>query len=177
MLLEAVDCPNPSSLSESLLCSTLGFRCDVDCQVGPWSQWSACSRPCGGGSRRRTREITRVPQGNGKACRDLVEEAPCATTPCEAMVGQAVPDCVWGEWSEYGPCDATCGPGRRLSSRVVLAFPKDASGRVLQHLCPESERFEACQGPPCRRLRHASSHEHLYPKTKTLIRRQQVVFP
>lgn len=65
------------------------------------------------------------------------------------MVGQAVPDCVWGEWSEYGPCDATCGPGRRLSSRVVLAFPKDASGRVLQHLCPESERFEACQGPPC----------------------------
>ncbi|CDJ47042.1 thrombospondin type 1 domain-containing protein, putative [Eimeria brunetti] len=149
VLLEAPDCPNPSSLSESLLCSSLGFRCDVDCQVGPWSQWSACSKPCGGGSRRRAREITRVPQGNGKACGELAEEAPCAMTSCETIAGQAVPDCVWGEWSEYGPCDATCGPGRRRSTRVVLAFPKDASGRVMQHLCPESERFEACQGPPC----------------------------
>lgn len=149
VLLEAPDCPSPLSLIEKQKCSALGFRCDVDCQVGPWSQWSPCSKPCGSGTRRRTREVTRIPQGNGKACGDLAEEAACATTPCEALEGQAVPECLWGEWSAFGPCDATCGPGRRRSSRVVLAFPRNANGRVLQHLCTDSERFEACQGPPC----------------------------
>ncbi|KAL8441527.1 hypothetical protein Emed_007553 [Eimeria media] len=149
VLLEAPDCPSPSSLMETQKCSALGFRCDIDCQVGAWSQWSPCSKPCGGGTRRRTREVTRVPQGNGKPCGALFEEASCGTTPCEALEGQAVADCVWGEWSPFGACDATCGPGRRRSSRVVLAFPTDANGRALQHLCSDSERFEACQGPPC----------------------------
>ncbi|KAL8437124.1 hypothetical protein Efla_007095 [Eimeria flavescens] len=149
VLLEAPDCPSSSSLTETQKCSALGFTCDIDCQLGTWSQWSPCSKPCGGGTRRRTREVTRVPQGNGKPCGELFEEGPCATTPCEALEGQAVADCVWGEWSPFGPCDATCGPGRRRSSRVVLAFPTDANGRPMQHLCSDSERFEACQGPPC----------------------------
>ncbi|KAL8453703.1 hypothetical protein Emag_001748 [Eimeria magna] len=149
VLLEAPDCPSPSSLMETQKCSALGFRCDIDCQLGAWSQWSPCSKACGGGTRRRTREVTRVPQGNGKSCGALFEEESCGTTSCEALEGQAVADCVWGEWSPFGACDASCGPGRRRSSRIVLAFPTDANGRALQHLCLDSERFEACQGPPC----------------------------
>ena len=49
--------------------------CDKDCDV---TDWSECSKPCGGGT--RTREIKSDAVGNGKICGLTV--APCSQDPC-----------------------------------------------------------------------------------------------
>ncbi|XP_053671313.1 A disintegrin and metalloproteinase with thrombospondin motifs 9 [Anopheles nili] len=50
-----------------------------------WSQYSACSRSCGGGVQKRTRECdSPKPKNGGKFCIGLrVEIHPCNTEPCE----------------------------------------------------------------------------------------------
>lgn len=101
--------------------------------------------------RRRTRSVLRAALGKGRACGSLGEEEPCGLTACEDLEGQEVPECVWGEWSEFGECDVPCGRGRRRSSRAVRVYPRDAQGRSLQQLCVDSERFEACELTPCRK--------------------------
>ncbi len=40
----------------------------VDCQQR-WTGWSACTKPCGGGTQRRDYKITRNQRGIGKACK------------------------------------------------------------------------------------------------------------
>ena len=40
----------------------------VDCQQS-WTGWSACTKPCDGGTQRRDYKITRRPQGIGRACK------------------------------------------------------------------------------------------------------------
>merc|ERR1719188_1433221 len=39
--------------------------CDVDCVLSDWSDWSACSKACGGGTQQRTKSIVTPAQGMG----------------------------------------------------------------------------------------------------------------
>ncbi|XP_063223085.1 uncharacterized protein LOC134531320 [Bacillus rossius redtenbacheri] len=50
-----------------------------DCRAGDWSAWSACSRSCGIGEMRRTREVVRFARRGGKACPPLVETKWCGS--------------------------------------------------------------------------------------------------
>ena len=57
----------PSSLTELSSCST--FTCPVDCSVGPWQVWGACSATCGAGSQKqRTRAVQTAASGGGQPC-------------------------------------------------------------------------------------------------------------
>jgi len=39
--------------------------CDRDCELAPWTEWSLCSKACGGGVQQRTREVKLPPVGLG----------------------------------------------------------------------------------------------------------------
>ncbi|CBZ54470.1 putative thrombospondin type 1 domain-containing protein [Neospora caninum Liverpool] len=154
ILLEAPDCPSPSTLIQSEACTALGFQCDVDCEVGEWGAWGPCSATCGGGQRRRRRAMLRSPKGQGKACPPLVDVNPCALESCAVVEGQMIASCVYGEWSPFRECDATCGVGRQRSIRAILAFPSspfDPEGNIMldSTVCTDTDRFQTCHGPPC----------------------------
>ena len=54
----------------------------ADCEVSSWSPWGICSASCGGGSRDRSRQITRQPQGAGDKCPHLTDFEKCITRSC-----------------------------------------------------------------------------------------------
>merc|ERR1719343_1047457 len=39
--------------------------CDADCVLSDWTEWSSCSKACGGGSFRRTKEVVEEARGTG----------------------------------------------------------------------------------------------------------------
>ena len=70
------ECPE---LSETDTCSPEPGACVVDCVVSEWSEWGACTLPCGG-VMTRSRSVHTSPQHGGEECPHLSETDPC--TPC-----------------------------------------------------------------------------------------------
>lgn len=96
---------------ETNFCNTQG--CPRDCQWGPWSKWTECSRHCGGGKIKRFRDIAVSRQNGGERCVGLFEqEADCNVAECPVI-------CVWGDWSEWSTCPVSCNGGLRLRNRGV----------------------------------------------------------
>jgi OOP family OmpA-OmpF porin len=54
----------------------------VDGTVGAWSDWSACSAPCGSGTQTRTRPVVTQPANGGAALPALSESRSCNTQAC-----------------------------------------------------------------------------------------------
>jgi hypothetical protein len=50
--------------------------------VSEWSEWSACSAECGGGTQTRTRTIVTPPANGGAECPSLIEEQACNEQEC-----------------------------------------------------------------------------------------------
>lgn len=95
--------------------------CPVDCKLTKWGVWfpaSGCSKPCGGGTKYRTKAILAEAQGSGKACIEFTRKqtVPCNQQPCDV-------DCVMTEWSTWGSCSADCGTGTRSRVRSVQVPP------------------------------------------------------
>jgi len=87
----------------------------VDCLWTDWHEWGACDR-CGG-QMRRTRHIYSHPFCGGRACeRSAAEETTNCTRQCRDKTF-----CAWSEWSDYGPCTATCGAGLQSRERNLHA--------------------------------------------------------
>jgi hypothetical protein len=101
--------------------------CEIrDCEV---SDWSACSRPCGGGV--QTRSVVRKARNGGKSCPPASElQRSCNTQACAV-------NCQVSDW---GNCSASCGGGVR--SRYVTANPQNGGAA-----CPSLQ--EACNQQPC----------------------------
>eukprot|EP00928_Gymnodinium_smaydae_P010951 TRINITY_DN14117_c0_g5_i1.p1 TRINITY_DN14117_c0_g5~~TRINITY_DN14117_c0_g5_i1.p1 ORF type:complete len:1558 (+),score=314.31 TRINITY_DN14117_c0_g5_i1:79-4752(+) len=104
-----------------------------DCDFGVWSEWSTCSVACGGGERRRERQIAQHAEGSGVLCEGPVQEVQeCAREACGV---EGAVDCELGLWSEWGPCDK-CG-GQENRFRHVLRYA-ERGGK----LCPDSDMQE-----------------------------------
>lgn len=114
-----------------------------DCKWGGWTDWSACTKTCGGGQRGRDRTISIAPRKSGKLCDALTkaEIAPCNTQDCS---GGCV-DGEWDEWEDFGLCSASCGVGYQSRSRGIKTKPnycgKGLEGNLTQ--------FVQCNSHPC----------------------------
>jgi len=127
-----VACP---ALTQSQSCNT--HACPINCVVGDWSAWSACSKTCGGGSQTQTREVrTRAAYG-GRACPSLKEQQACNTHACPV-------NCVVSGWSAWSSCSATCGGGTQTQTRSVQA-PAAHGGAA----CPSLARSQQCNIQAC----------------------------
>ena len=91
--------------------------CPIDCEVSAWSEWTDCSKSCGGGIQERTRTVTKHPKFGGKICPLLREEKRCNQHLCPV-------DCVisdWGPWSEcVGLSPDACGKGTQTRRRQII---------------------------------------------------------
>lgn len=122
---------------ESNFCNTQG--CPRDCQWQAWSQWTECSKKCGGGKIKRFRDVSVTRKNGGEKCVGLFEqEADCNVEECPQ-------DCQWGEWSDWGSCPATCDGGIRMKSRQKkqdeLHGGRPCEGNATEH--------ERCGWTPC----------------------------
>jgi len=85
----------------------------VNCELGGWNVWSECSKPCGGGSHTRTRDITRYPENFGIQCNSTLGEVePCNRAPCSSSCTPQ--DCLWSDWGQWSACDKCGGQMRRF---------------------------------------------------------------
>ena len=127
-------CP---TLSETVECNTQS--CNLgDCVVTPFSDFSECSKTCGGGSKSRFRDILVPQSGTGLPCPTLSETVECNTQPC------ALDDCVVSAFSDFSECNKTCGGGTKSRFRDILV-PQTGTGLP----CPTLVETTECNTQPC----------------------------
>ncbi|XP_059084328.1 uncharacterized protein LOC131881467 [Tigriopus californicus] len=112
-------------------------NCAVD---GMWSEWSTfgyCDRPCGNGTRVRTRSCTNpFPENGGTKCDGKSqEEEPCLIKECEPIDGQ------WSLWSRWSSCSTTCGKGKITRTRTCSRPEPEYGG---QNCTGDNEQHRQC---------------------------------
>ena len=107
----------------------------------PWTEWTQCTKTCGGGSQKRIRDCI-LPRGgsNDLGCiGDTEEVRECNDNICP----------VWSEWTEWTQCTLTCGGGKTLRTRKC-ALPQSLGREKLELLCPGDDReSKECNEKPC----------------------------
>jgi hypothetical protein len=106
-LAESHPCPHPIS-------------CPVDCEVGQWMLWSACTATCSDvlPLRTRKRPVVRANRFGGKLCPPTSARMQCPGkwVKCPSQ------DCIVGLWGKWGPCSGTCGTAAKKVSGLLAQF-------------------------------------------------------
>ncbi|KAI6191287.1 hypothetical protein M3Y97_00212400 [Aphelenchoides bicaudatus] len=105
-----------------------------------WQPWSTCSASCGDGSSRlRTRECKYQGFPSNDCPGTAQDQASCQLEPCP----------IWGSWSEWDSCSASCGHGQQKRTRKCEPKGVGCTGGgqeirfCQQAVCPY---FSPCQG-------------------------------
>lgn len=105
----------------------------VDCTLGDWREWGACSK-CGG-QRKRWKRVISMPQHGGKNCEAFDQEM---TEPCRRTCHKPT-WCTWSDWMSWGSCTASCGKSRRSRRRWLKST--DAPAQPPQEVQELVARF------------------------------------
>merc|ERR1719353_42354 len=122
----------------------------IDCLYGDWHPWAMSKKVAH--LRVRTRDVTNLPQPNGKPCEDAVEVV-------KPGVNWHPPrDCEMSMWSDWTECDKTCDTGQRHRERQVNVWEKYGGiacstnlvelkpcNEGLQHLCQKLKNCTVSQ--------------------------------
>lgn len=89
-----------------------------NCVYDGWTEWSTCTRKCGGGTKNRSVKVTQLPSEGGEACpRDQIMA--CNEQACDNV------DCAISGWDAWTPCTHDCGGGLQYSNPIVDSPAKD----------------------------------------------------
>ena len=91
--------------------------CPVNCVWSSWSAYGLCSATCGSGNQTRSRSVAVQPSCGGTSCSGSSKQSQLCNPHCCPV------NCLWGSWSAYEACSATCGGGRQTRSRSVAVQP------------------------------------------------------
>lgn len=136
---KGVECP---PLSGNQTCGM--DPCPVDCVVGDWSGWSACSADCDGGVQQRTRPILTQPMNGGEACGETSQSQSCNTEACDQ-------DCLLADWTAWSDCSKACGVGTTFRDKAV-AKPEVGGGHCPLEDSHERHEEKTCNDFPCPKL-------------------------
>tara|TARA_B100000963_G_scaffold165435_1_gene143701 strand:+ start:2319 stop:5264 length:2946 start_codon:yes stop_codon:yes gene_type:complete len=110
---------------------------DNPCEVSEWGNWGKCSVTCGGGSKTRSRSVTKNPNGG---CPALT-----ATDDCNKQ--QCGNDCQLSTWSSWSECSCDCIHEalqcHRTRTRSIIE-----SANLQGKQCDDLEEQEACYAAP-----------------------------
>jgi len=114
--------------------------CPIDCVASDWSDFDACSNPCGGtGVHTRTKPIIKPAQFGGVDCSadSMRDVAPCNTMPCPI-------DCKQDDWSGWTDCSRTCGTGTQQRARQTTVQPNYGGSVCGPELQAQDCNKQAC---------------------------------
>ncbi|XP_050514448.1 spondin-1-like isoform X2 [Diabrotica virgifera virgifera] len=153
---EIVKCHIPCNDRESLIVEQGPDGRVVNCKTTNWSIWSKCDTrgsPCGKGSKKRYRQITRHPENGGKSCpKKLIQSKTCYVNCAnsaefeqrhisEEHEEEKKPQCIMSDWTEFTPCSSICGPSAmQLKTRKILYKPPGV-------VCPPRVMYKHCNLP------------------------------
>ena len=101
---------------QTRVCDSIPTQCPMDCRVTGWSDWSACTHKCGGGSRSRARGVIANAAYGGTACESLAHSETCNAQPCAT-------DCALEAASPWTECSQPCGTG--VTRPNIVTYPLD----------------------------------------------------
>lgn len=120
-----------NDMSELAACGTQPCHAAVDCVIGDWTPWSACTCSCNG-AQSRSRHIETYPSAGGKGCDGSLKEiTSCNVGPdhCVELKEEehlAVPiDCELTDYSPWSSCSVSCGGGNQERSREIRVEPSN----------------------------------------------------
>jgi len=117
-------------------------ECTVDCQMGEWSAWTACSKTCGGGTSSRSREVLSTPDVQG-LCDCTKEAKACNKDDC-------VPIVIPNDVTTPAPVPTTPVPGVKLcvNVREAVNFENKIESAMVK-LGEKEEKQSDSQGDAC----------------------------
>jgi len=111
----------PHAMADTAPCNTQSCGHTVDCVLGFWADWGACSCSCNG-IRQRQRHIETYPEMGGNGCSDSLKQVEgCNLDKCgedEESSGGPM-NCLLAPFSTWSECSAKCNTGIQTRTRDV----------------------------------------------------------